>query len=158
MESAQLPLKDIHLPDVIGWWPPALGWWLLVILIPLMILLLVKLMSYIKRSTAIKSAKRILTEIKQDATKNELDKLRDISILLRRVAVSVAPRQNIAGLTGQAWLDFLDQGMKDKPFTQGIGQCLINTPYQNKTSINVDINRLIVVCQQWLKVQAKRKK
>ncbi|MDO8938733.1 MAG: DUF4381 domain-containing protein [Methylicorpusculum sp.] len=158
MESAELPLKDIHLPDAIGWWPPAMGWWLLVILIPLMILLLLKLIRHITRSTAIKSAKRILTEIKQDSTKNELEKLREISILLRRVAVSVAPRENIAGLTGQAWLDFLDQGMKDKPFTQGIGQCLINTPYQNKTSINVDINHLISLCQQWLKVQAKRKK
>ncbi|MDO8844722.1 DUF4381 domain-containing protein [Methylicorpusculum sp.] len=158
MESAELPLKDIHLPDAIGWWPPAMGWWLLVILIPLMILLLIKLIRHITRSTAIKSAKRILTEIKQDSTKNELEKLREISILLRRVAVSVAPRENIAGLTGQAWLDFLDQGMKDKPFTQGIGQCLINTPYQNKTSINVDINHLISLCQQWLKVQAKRKK
>ncbi|MDO9241607.1 MAG: DUF4381 domain-containing protein [Methylicorpusculum sp.] len=158
MESAELPLKDIHLPDAIGWWPPAMGWWLLVILIPLMILLLIKLIRHITRSTAIKSAKRILTEIKQDSTKNELEKLREISILLRRVAVSVAPRENIAGLTGQAWLDFLDQGMKDKPFTQGIGQCLNNTPYQNKTTINVDINHLISLCQQWLKVQAKRKK
>ena len=158
MESAELPLKDIHLPDAIGWWPPAMGWWLLVILIPLMILLLIKLIRHITRSTAIKSAKRILTEIKQDSTKNELEKLREISILLRRVAVSVAPRANIAGLTGQAWLDFLDQGMKNKPFTQGIGQCLINTPYQNKISVNVDINQLILLCQQWLKVQAKRKK
>lgn len=158
MESVELPLKDIHLPVAIGWWPPAMGWWLLVILIPLLILLLIKLIRHITRSTAIKSAKRILSQIKQDSTKNELEKLKEISILLRRVAVSVAPRANIAGLTGQPWLDFLDQGMKDKPFTQGIGQCLINTPYQNNTSLNVDINQLISLCQQWLKVQAKRKK
>jgi len=23
------PLRPLHLPDQIGWWPPAPGWWLL---------------------------------------------------------------------------------------------------------------------------------
>ena len=27
--TTQLDLRDIHLPEAIGWWPPAIGWWLL---------------------------------------------------------------------------------------------------------------------------------
>ena len=30
LDPAQLPLRDIHLPEAIGLWPPAFGWWILV--------------------------------------------------------------------------------------------------------------------------------
>ena len=33
IDYSQLPLRDIHLPGAIGWWPPALGWWLLAALV-----------------------------------------------------------------------------------------------------------------------------
>ena len=29
MDPEQLPLRDLHLPDAIGWWPLATGWWIL---------------------------------------------------------------------------------------------------------------------------------
>lgn len=31
----ELPLRDIHLPETIGWFPPAIGWWLLIIFVPI---------------------------------------------------------------------------------------------------------------------------
>ncbi|MBV1912177.1 MAG: DUF4381 domain-containing protein, partial [Cycloclasticus sp.] len=31
--NEELPLRDIHLPDAITWWPPAIGWWLLLAVI-----------------------------------------------------------------------------------------------------------------------------
>ena len=27
MDETALPLRDLHLPDAIGWWPLAPGWW-----------------------------------------------------------------------------------------------------------------------------------
>ena len=27
MDPTQLPLRDLHLPETIGWWPLAPGWW-----------------------------------------------------------------------------------------------------------------------------------
>ncbi len=33
MDPTQIPLRDLHLPEVIGWWPPASGWWFLIVLV-----------------------------------------------------------------------------------------------------------------------------
>ena len=32
MDPEQIPLRDLHLPEAIGWWPLAPGWWLLIAL------------------------------------------------------------------------------------------------------------------------------
>ena len=157
MDSAPLPLRDIHLPEAIGWWPPALGWWLLAILIPLSIALMVWLYMRITRKTAIKAAKKLLLQIKQDKQSDNNQKLTDLSALIRRVAISTTSRENCAGLTGQQWLEFLDQSMKSSPFTQGIGQLLANAPYQKSAPSEQDINQLSRLCEDWLNAQGKHK-
>ncbi len=30
MNTTELPLRDIHLPEPVSWWPMAMGWWLCV--------------------------------------------------------------------------------------------------------------------------------
>ena len=30
MDPQQIPLRDLHLPEAISWWPLAPGWWLLI--------------------------------------------------------------------------------------------------------------------------------
>lgn len=157
MDSAPLPLRDIHLPEAIGWWPPALGWWLLAILIPLLIALMVWLYKRITRKTAIKAAKKLLLQIKQNTQSNNSQKLQDLSALIRRVAISTTNREKCAGLTGQQWLVFLDQSVKGTPFTQGIGQMLADAPYQQSAPTDADILQLTSLCEDWLKAQGKRK-
>ena len=33
MDENTLPLRDLHLPDAIGWWPLAPGWWVVIALV-----------------------------------------------------------------------------------------------------------------------------
>jgi cbb3-type cytochrome oxidase subunit 3 len=75
MPTTPLPLKDIHLPEAISWWPPAIGWWLLLVLIPLTVFILVWAYRYLTRKTAVKTAKKLLLTLKQDDSKDNAKKL-----------------------------------------------------------------------------------
>ena len=153
MEPQQLNLRDIHLPDALGWWPPAMGWWFLAIVILLLCLFFIWLYKRLTKKTALKTGKQILAEIKQDAALNDFEKLSKISELMRRVAISISPRTEVASLTGQDWLNYLDSTMKYSPFTLGAGQCLAAAQYQQAAVIEIDIPLLISLCEDWLKVQ-----
>ncbi len=152
MQPTQLPLKDIHLPESIGWFPPAIGWWLVVLLIPLIIWFLYWAYKRLTRKTAIKAASQLLASIKNSPMDNA-QKLVEISALLRRVAVSVTPRAETASLTGTAWLAFLDNTLKDAQFMTGTGRCLANAPYRKYAPSEQEISQLISLCENWLKAQ-----
>lgn len=152
MQPTQLPLKDIHLPDTIGWFPPAIGWWLVAVLIPVLIALLYFAYQRLTRKTTLKTAKILLATIKTSPVDNA-QKLTELSALLRRVAISVTPRSQTAGLTGQAWLAFLDSSLKDAPFTKGAGRCLTYAPYRSSPPSELEISQLISLCEDWLKAQ-----
>lgn len=153
MNPTLLDLKDIHEPEAIGWWPPALGWWLLAIAVPLLIVLLVWLYKRMTRKTALKTANKILAEIKQDMASDNLQKLSALSALFRRVAISVSARNEAAGLTGQQWLAFLDRSVKGMPFSEGPGKILADAPYRRMPPTDQEISELIGLCENWLKAQ-----
>jgi hypothetical protein len=155
MQETELPLKDIHLPDAISWWPPAIGWWLLALLIPILIVFSYWLYKRLTRKTALKTAKNALSAIKLNAELDNTQKLRELSILLRRVAVSLTPRAEVASLTGHSWLAFLDQSLMGAPFSQGDGQLLITAPYRNTAASDQEITILFSLCEDWLKAQTK---
>lgn len=153
MEPQQLQLRDIHLPDAIGWWPPAIGWWLLMVFIPLFCWFVFWLYKRITRKTAVKTAKKLLHSLKQDNDLEAKDKLIELSKLVRRVAISQAPRTEAASLTGQQWLNYLDQSVKGMPFTEGEGKILADVHYQKTVATDLDVSATIALCERWLKAQ-----
>jgi hypothetical protein len=106
------------------------------------------------RNTALKTAKTMLVTIK-NSTMDNTQKIAELSALLRRVAISVTPRSQTAGLIGQGWLDFLDSSLKDAPFTTGAGRCLVDAPYRHSAPSEVEISQLISLCEDWLNAQKK---
>lgn len=148
-----LPLRDIHLPETIGMWPPAIGWWLLLVLIPLSLYLCWWLYKRLTRQTAVKKANTLLAAINNNQDADDLQKLQQLSQLLRRVAISINPREQSAGLTGSAWLEFLDSSVEGSPFSQGIGRCLADAHYRQSLPDNVDIAALFTLSESWLKEQ-----
>ncbi len=152
MAETELPLRDIHLPEALNDWSLAIGWWILLILIPLIGFFCYWLFKRITRKTAIKTAKKLLKDLKDDHVKTPHEKLEIISALLRRVAMSLNSRSDCAGLTGRAWLVYLDGLWKENAFSEGSGQILILDRFQ-KQQDDFDIEALMTITERWLKAQ-----
>lgn len=150
-----LPLKDIHLPEAINWWPPAMGWWLLPVFLILLILAARYGYKRMRQKTAVKTAKVLLTQIRQQHPNDE-QTLSALSALLRRTAISTDSRDKVAALHGRAWLHYLDHSLSDTPFSQGIGQCLADAHYRPSQPEDTDLDALFSLCERWLKQQGKR--
>ena len=149
----ELPLRDIHLPETIGWFPPAIGWWLLIIFVPIISYFAIVLIQQFFQKTAVKEAKKLLKQLQTNNVLTPLEKVVELSGLLRRVAMSSDSETNIAGLTGRVWLDYLDSSLKDTPFKNGIGRCLVDAPYQKKLPPDVDLAALFDLAKMWLNAQ-----
>jgi hypothetical protein len=145
----ELPLRDIHLPAPVGWWPLAPGWWLLLVGIPLLVMLLVWLWRWLRRKTVKKLALLELESIERSAL-DARGKTQQLAILLRRTCLSVYPREQVASLVGEDWLVFLDGTFgKGKAFSTGAGRLLIEAPYRRECQ--GDIDALLSLCRAWLK-------
>ena len=156
MPATELPLRDIHLPPAISWWPAAIGWWILALLIPLCLYLSYRLYKYLTRKTALKSAKKHFTVLRENQQLSKREKLVALSSLMRRTAVSLYPRTDVASLTGEDWLNFLDESIPNRDFNSDTGWLLTNALY----SQNIDsqyLAPLINLCESWLNAQKEPK-
>jgi len=156
MQQNQLPLRDIQIPDAIGLWPPAIGWWILAVLIPLLLYLSYKLYKYITRKTALKVVKKQFKVLKINTQLNDKQKLVELSSLMRRIAVSIFPREELASLTGNAWLDFLDKHSETALFNSDMARLLIDAPYRKAPDLN-ELNALFDLCENWVNQQKEPK-
>ncbi len=152
MQGQSIQLRDIHLPEAVGWWPPAIGWWLLIVLLPLLIFLFYWLFKRITRKTAVKTAKKLLKDLKHQSIDDQ-DKLQALSKILRRLAMSQASRDQAASLSGQQWLEYLDRSLKEPAFSQGVGQVLASGHYQRPESMDCNMDEVFKLCETWIQLQ-----
>jgi flagellar biosynthesis/type III secretory pathway M-ring protein FliF/YscJ len=148
-----LQLRDIHLPEAVSWWPPAIGWWLtplLVVLLALAFITLRRALHKRRQSAHKKIARAELQRIKQQYADSDdaLHSLRELSVLLRRVALSYLPREHSASLTGEAWIAQLNQLAQHKVFNQQHLELLSRGVYQPQ--LEADLKPLLSLCEQWL--------
>ena len=112
MDPTQIPLRDLHLPEAIGWWPLAAGWWFLLMLVFAgLFYLLYRSIRKWRRNASRRVALKELARIQKDY-RNGVDETTlaiELSELLRRTMLAYAPRHEVAGLTGANWLKWLDQ-------------------------------------------------
>lgn len=133
MNPADMPLRDLHLPDAVGWWPLAPGWWLLLALLAggcawLALRALRQWQHGRARRVALQELERLSATHAVDGDLVQLAK--GLSALLRRAMLAYAPRTDVARLTGDAWLQWLDRGLPEPQFAHGPGASLGWLPYR----------------------------
>ncbi|MFT7684856.1 MAG: hypothetical protein ACI9FB_000197 [Candidatus Azotimanducaceae bacterium] len=145
-------LRDLHLPGAIENWPPAVGWWLLAfITVVLVSYLLFLLYQFWKNKQYRREGIRALEKLKQsfEASPDTINFLEQYSQLLKRVSFSCFSRNEVASLTGESWVAFLDQSGNTKEFSMGCGQVLIDGNYAQE--VDYDYLALHEIGKKWIK-------
>lgn len=161
IDYSTLPLRDIHLPDAISWWPPAPGWWLLIAVgIGAVAFALWQRHRQRTHRAALAALERITREL--DAGADPVECLQQMSVVLRRFAISSAPSdaaRRVPGMIGSRWLEYLDACGGDRAFREGPGRLLLDAPYAPAGALRRDealeIGRLL---ETWVRSQRSRRR
>ncbi len=159
MDSEELlaQLADIHLPQVVSYWPPAVGWWLLAIaLITCAYLLIRKLVRYNRLR---KICNHALTELErcyqnyagtssQETGALKLRYVNEFNSVIRRVALYHFPQAKVASLGGAAWVDFIREKGDSSQLDDNIAAALSYGRFQ--TQCEVDVDAMNSLGQQWI--------
>ena len=149
-------LRDIHLPNVPGIWPPAIGWWFSIIFASIIVLLIIIWAYNFWRSNryrrkALLELDQIFAEYGQEGCESQY--IISLQHLLKRVALTCYQRSDVASLTGEAWVAFLDQTSRSQEFVMGEGQVLIDGQYSKYPK--VDVKALHRCSANWIKQHRK---
>ena len=162
-------LADIHLPDPLSIWPLAPGWWLVItfILVGLCWLGVLSLRKVIM-TRRLRTAQRELEKSIQayhetinneggDQNKAGLDYLYAVNTVLNRVALYTSPKKSreIAKLTGNCWLEYLDQSYGGANFKDGPGKVLAEGQY--RPLFIGEVEALYILAQNWINSCYKEK-
>lgn len=140
-------LRDIHTPAAVSWWPPAPGWWLLALLVVATGIGVGAWLWLYQRNRWRRAA---LGELRRVRSLDAAAQVRELSVLLRRVALRRYPREQVAALAGDAWLAFLDRAMgQETPFQSGVGRVLAVGPYAPAPAVETEA--LLALCERWIK-------
>lgn len=148
------PLADLRgyrLPDAPSWWPPAPGWWLLaLVLLVLGALGVWWMLRRRRRHAAARQARRELAHLRSNMLEHGASAahVRELSRLLRRYAVAAFPQRKVASLTGEEWLQFLDQHGGGERFRKGPGRQLVDAPYRAESAASA--NELAALVEEWI--------
>jgi len=145
----QQQMRDVHLPEAIGWWPLSWAWWMLIAF--LLITLSALSYSLIKKVKRGQYRKRALRELDEhfkswQSSQDSPEYLQTANQVLKRCVIKFMPEA--AKLSGSAWADTLAQ-QSSYPLSKQTQEALAKSVYRANPTI--DTPTLHAEITQWLK-------
>lgn len=127
-------------PTPISMAPETFGWWVVLALLACALAYGVwRYVLYRRRTAYRRAALRALAAAGQDAAA--------LAAILRRTALAAYPRAEVAGLSGEAWLAFLDDTGGTRDFRHGPGAVLARAPYDGTAVAPPDV---VAAAERWI--------
>jgi len=150
-------LADIYTPGQPGWWPLAPVWWIL--LAALAVLAAYGLVKLLRRlhlqrrlSNAVAELDKCMGRL-QAGDSNDMSQrliyVNEVNSVLRRVALAHFPRQQVAALSGQAWVEFLRQRDTQQALSADLAMALAQGRFA--PSCDIDTQALHSMAKGWIK-------
>ena len=161
MDPQQIPLRGLQLPEAVGWWALAPGWWLLILFLLATGGFLIR--AWLRRRAHAAARRKALRQLEESRSAyayhgNPVTLGAEVSELLRRAMLAYAPRAEVAGLTGDAWLAWLDRDLDEPRFREGPGRSLLELPYRNPETVasDLDIDGMLAAVHERLRTPVGR--
>jgi cbb3-type cytochrome oxidase subunit 3 len=150
-------LHEILLPEPVSWTPHTIGWYVVLGLV----LIAAGWWVYRRLRRFQKNRYRRLALAELAVIEGELQRperrakaLSEIPVLLKWTALAAFPRSDVASLSGEQWLTFLDKTMGGKDFTEGDGRLLPELAYAPALGIaNLSdgrVGNLLQLTRRWI--------
>jgi hypothetical protein len=150
-------LHEILIPEPVSFLPQTIGW----LIVAILLLSLAAWIGYRWRRYRQANRYRSLALLRISQIEAELagparvSALASIPRLVKRVALEAYPREEVASLSGNAWLEFLDESYGGKDFTEGSGRLLPVLSYVTPEYLEVirekEISGLTRLVKVWIK-------
>jgi len=131
--------REVALPEPVGYAPQTVGWCILLgLVVVLAVYFFIRFCSYRRRNRY-----RRIALARLDAMEKAIQEpsahagmLVELPALIKRTALACFSREQVADLSGDAWLEFLDRTYGGKGFVEGPGRLLLLLAYQSSGEIS----------------------
>ena len=151
MQAELDKLRDIRLPDPVGWWPPAPGWW---VLLALAVLTFAAIAAFVirRRHTRRHAALRELAAIRARLADEDANAATDLAVLIRRVALRGPEGRRFAALSGPEWVAELERG--EAGLSEAVAASIANAPYAPASAASETLRRAADEAEIWIRRHA----
>jgi hypothetical protein len=142
-------LIDIPLPQPVSLWPQT--WPTRVVLALLLAAVVVSTWQIMRHWRANRYRRQALAELNQIAQARPDQLATQLSLLVRRTALAAFSREQVAPLSGNAWLAFLDRTSGGTEFSRGPGRWLASAPYARAGPDDDQRAALLELTRRWIR-------